>query len=88
MTCAIRLVAAVEPLYPAITEAEIVAMLRRHLEERATGALEQIKLGTEIRLILEALDATGGRVSEAAMALGISRPALYVKMRQHGITLQ
>ena len=43
------------------------------------------KLSWEKETVLDALDKAGGKKSEAARLLGISRQALYVKMKKLGI---
>jgi transcriptional regulator of acetoin/glycerol metabolism len=47
--------------------------------------IDEARDAAEVRAILNALDATGGRVSAAAGMLGISRMTLYRLMRKHEI---
>jgi DNA-binding NtrC family response regulator len=52
---------------------------------RSTGALDEMPLEeVERALIQKALDRYGGNVSQAAKVLGLSRSALYRRLRQHG----
>ncbi|SMF54262.1 DNA-binding transcriptional response regulator, NtrC family, contains REC, AAA-type ATPase, and a Fis-type DNA-binding domains [Tistlia consotensis] len=49
------------------------------------GSLAAVRSAAERRQILRALDATGGRLAEAARALNVSRTTLWEKMRRYGI---
>jgi DNA-binding NtrC family response regulator len=52
----------------------------------ATPRLEELKLEeVERTLIKKALERCGGNVSQAAVALGLSRSALYRRLQQHGL---
>ena len=51
-----------------------------------TGAVRAPDAAEERARIEGALEATGGRVSEAAAALGMSRPTFWRKRKRHGIT--
>jgi len=52
----------------------------------ATPRLEELKLeAVERTLIKKALERCGGNVSQAAVALGLSRSALYRRLQQHGL---
>jgi len=48
--------------------------------------LTEVRNGAERELLESALRETGGNVSRAARAIGVSRPTLYDLMRKHGIT--
>jgi DNA-binding NtrC family response regulator len=52
-------------------------------DERVT--LREAIAAVEKRMILRALERSGGNRSEAARQLGIGRPQLYAKMEEHGI---
>ena len=54
-------------------------------EPAADGTLREAVAALEKRLILRALERSGGNRSEAARQLGIGRPQLYAKMEEHGI---
>jgi DNA-binding NtrC family response regulator len=49
--------------------------------------LREAMASFERRLILTALERSGGNRSEAARSLGIARTNLYAKMEEHGIAL-
>jgi len=56
-----------------------------HKSDRKVGSLEGVRDDAEKREILRALRHSGGAVTEAARALGISRTTMWEKMRRHGI---
>jgi two-component system, NtrC family, response regulator AtoC len=60
------------------TDADVPELERMPLRE-ALGTVEK-------RLILAALDRTGGNRSEAARSLGIARTQLYAKLEEYGLT--
>ncbi len=51
----------------------------------ASGMLKAVSEAEEERLIREAVEHSGGNISAAAKALGISRPTLYAKMKKYGL---
>ncbi len=53
--------------------------------ERRVEPLAEARAAAERRQILRALEQTGGRISEAARLLRISRTTLWEKMQRHGI---
>ncbi len=55
------------------------------VEPAADGTLREAVAALEKRLIVRALERSGGNRSEAARQLGIGRPQLYAKMEEHGI---
>jgi DNA-binding NtrC family response regulator len=59
--------------------------LERRSYDRQLMTIDEARDAAEVRAILNALDATGGRVSAAAGMLGISRMTLYRLMRKHEI---
>jgi DNA-binding NtrC family response regulator len=59
--------------------------LERRSYDRQLRTIDEARDAAEVRAILNALDATGGRVSAAAGMLGISRMTLYRLMRKHEI---
>jgi two-component system nitrogen regulation response regulator NtrX len=72
-------------LYPggAVGAAEIAPMIPEGPE--SAGSLTDHLEAEERRLILDALDAAGGNVAEAARSLRTDRPNLYRRMRRLGI---
>ena len=50
-----------------------------------TGTLRSVSDEEEERLVREAVERTGGNISAAAKALGISRPTMYAKMKKYGL---
>ena len=50
-----------------------------------TGTLRAVSEKEEERLVREAVERTGGNISAAAKALGVSRPTLYAKMKKYGL---
>ena len=50
-----------------------------------TNPLKSVSDEEEERLVREAVERTGGNISAAAKALGISRPTLYAKMKKYGL---
>ena len=64
------------------------------LESPGTGALratgtsgtrKDLSEEEEERLVREAMERTGGNISAAAKALGVSRPTLYAKLKKYGL---
>ena len=64
------------------------------LEPPGTGALratgtsgtrKDLSEEEEERLVREAMERTGGNISAAAKALGVSRPTLYAKLKKYGL---
>ncbi|HKA86190.1 MAG TPA: sigma-54 dependent transcriptional regulator [Haliangiales bacterium] len=55
------------------------------VEPAPDGTLREAVAALEKRMILRALERSGGNRSEAARQLGIGRPQLYAKMEEHGI---
>ena len=51
----------------------------------ASGTLKSISEAEEERLVREAVERSGGNISAAAKALGISRPTMYAKMKKYGL---
>ena len=51
----------------------------------STGTLRAVSEKEEERLVREAVERTGGNISAAAKALGVSRPTLYAKMKKYGL---
>jgi transcriptional regulator with PAS, ATPase and Fis domain len=51
----------------------------------STGTLRAVSEQEEERLVREAVERTGGNISAAAKALGVSRPTLYAKMKKYGL---
>ena len=51
----------------------------------ASGMLKSVSETEEERLVREAVERTGGNISAAAKALGISRPTMYAKMKKYGL---
>ncbi len=51
----------------------------------ASGTLRAVSEAEEETLIREAVERTGGNISAAAKALGISRPTMYAKMKKYGL---
>ena len=51
----------------------------------STGMLRAVSEKEEERLVREAVERTGGNISAAAKALGVSRPTLYAKMKKYGL---
>ena len=47
--------------------------------------LKSVSETEEERLVREAVERTGGNISAAAKALGISRPTMYAKMKKYGL---
>jgi Nif-specific regulatory protein len=52
----------------------------------AEGSYQELVERFDRRLILEALDSTGGRIRETARILGIARNTLKAKMKRYGLT--
>ncbi len=51
----------------------------------ASGTLRAASETEEEKLVREAVERSGGNISAAAKALGISRPTLYAKMKKYGL---
>ncbi len=51
----------------------------------ASGTLKSVSEAEEERLVREAVEHSGGNISAAAKALGISRPTMYAKMKKYGL---
>ena len=51
----------------------------------ASGTLKSVSEAEEERLVREAVEQSGGNISAAAKALGISRPTMYAKMKKYGL---
>ena len=49
------------------------------------GTLKAVSDAEEERMVREAVQRSGGNISAAAKALGISRPTLYSKMKKYGL---
>ena len=49
------------------------------------GTLKSVSEAEEERLVREAVERSGGNISAAAKALGISRPTMYAKMKKYGL---
>ena len=57
--------------------------LERRSHARDLVTIEEARDAAEVRAILNALDASGGRMKTAAEILGISRMTLYRLMKKH-----
>ena len=55
------------------------------LRMTSRGVLKDVSDAEEERLVCEAVERTGGNISAAAKALGISRPTMYAKMKKFGL---
>ncbi len=77
---------------PVITEVDLPADLKNHLQPESLADDEEISLSaalakTEKKCLLNALALTGGNRTRAAELLGISRKNLWEKMKHHHIKL-
>jgi two-component system NtrC family response regulator len=59
--------------------------LTRHTSPDRGGPLREQHERVERALVRDALERAGGNVSQAARQLGISRPALYDRLRRFGL---
>jgi DNA-binding NtrC family response regulator len=66
-----------------LTREDLGLERRSHTRELVT--IDEARDAAEVRAILNALDTTGGRISDAAKTLGVSRMTLYRLMRKHAI---
>ena len=51
----------------------------------SVGPLKSVSEEEEERLVREAVERSGGNISAAAKALGVSRPTMYAKMKKYGL---
>jgi transcriptional regulator of acetoin/glycerol metabolism len=57
--------------------------LERRSHNRQLMTIDEARDAAEVRAILNALDASGGKISDAAQILGVSRMTLYRLMKKH-----
>ena len=54
-------------------------------DSASSGTLRAVSEAEEERLVREAMERSGGNISAAAKALGVSRPTLYAKLKKYGL---
>ena len=69
---------------PAILS-EAKNLTAKDLQIDPAGSLKSVNEAEEEALVRDAVERSGGNISAAAKALGISRPTLYAKMKKYGL---
>ena len=70
---------------PPVILSEAKNLTAKDLQIDPAGSLKSVNEAEEEDLVRDAVERSGGNISAAAKALGISRPTLYAKMKKYGL---
>ena len=70
---------------PPVILSEAKNLTAKDLQIDPAGSLKSVNEAEEEALVRDAVERSGGNISAAAKALGISRPTLYAKMKKYGL---